>query len=980
MDLKATALLKIIYLEMFGHDMSWAAFHVLEVMSSQKYLQKRVGYLAAVQSFRPDTEVLMLATNLLKKDISSPLATTMSFPLVALPHIITSSLAISVTSDLLPRLSHSNPNIRKKTVATLYRLALVHPETLRSAWPKIKDILMDEEEGSSVTAAVVNVVCELGWRRPRDFLSLAPRLFDLLVEGGNNWMAIKIIKLFAILTPLEPRLIKKLLPPLTTLIRTTPAMSLLYECINGVIQGGVLDGTDGAREGEEIALLCVQKLRGMIVIEGDPNLKYVALLAFTRILPSHPHLVSTQQDVIMACIDDQDISIRMQALELGAGMVTSDTITIFVERLIQQLKSSPLSNGFADDQRHLATGVEPAADSDGEDPEESLRSPKESPEPMPELPIDYRIHVIRQIIYMCSRNTYANVLDFEWYIDILLQLVRLVPATSSQSEDLRTVNSGTEAEEDLSGLIGKEMRNVAVRVSSVRSEVVHASNSLLKTFRGQSSPGTTSNVGGGVVKYSAWIVGEYVENAMNLHETLDSLLIPRATSLQLDAISAYIQSVPKIFAAIASRGVNNWNAERRTSLSLLICRIVDFLEPLSMHPSLEVQERAVEFLELFRIASQAVTSSEQTDDEAPLLLTRAIPELFRGFELNPVAASAQRKVPLPDGLDLSSPINPRLQIILQSMDYQSDSTTFTSEFNSFYNERQAPKSVFGPAIDSIPSLEVTPSYQQSAPSSLHPEEVVRKRLERKERNKDDPFYIGDEMSSGRSTPFHDILRASNGEVVDVDSIPIMSLDLGDKSETRAQSGVDGKRRTRNRPKKFHVAKDETLDFDTGNQESSEDAKSGIARNHSMPPRDKPKKSLLEVDSRNLGSISLTDSDEKGVEGPSERIMEQETEMARALAEVERLRLEMQRASERIQASDGAPAEGTLVKKKKKKRKVVGPHPPEEDQLDQNIILEKAVEDGGATTVKKKKKKKKKAEVLDVDPATMANDQEETPYQ
>lgn len=47
--------------------MSWASFHVLEVMSSAKYHQKRVGYLGAAQSFRPDTEVLMLATNLLKK-------------------------------------------------------------------------------------------------------------------------------------------------------------------------------------------------------------------------------------------------------------------------------------------------------------------------------------------------------------------------------------------------------------------------------------------------------------------------------------------------------------------------------------------------------------------------------------------------------------------------------------------------------------------------------------------------------------------------------------------------------------------------------------------------------------------------------------------------------------------------------------------------------------------------------------------------
>lgn len=122
----------------------------------------------------------------------------MSLPLVTLPHIITSSLALSILSDLLPRLSYSKPNIRKKAVATLYRLALVYPDTLRPAWPRIKDLLMDEGEDPSVTGAVINVVCELGWRRPRDFLPLAPRLFDLLVDGNNNWMAIKIIKLVCI--------------------------------------------------------------------------------------------------------------------------------------------------------------------------------------------------------------------------------------------------------------------------------------------------------------------------------------------------------------------------------------------------------------------------------------------------------------------------------------------------------------------------------------------------------------------------------------------------------------------------------------------------------------------------------------------------------------------------------------------------------------------------------------------------------------
>jgi len=131
----------------------------------------------------------------MRQDLGSASIPTMSLPILTLPHIITSSLALSLLTDLLPRLSHSHPAVRKKTVVTLYRLALVYPETLRVAWPKIKERLMDDQEDSTVTAAVINVVCELGWRRPHDFLPLAPRLFELLIEGGNNWMAIKIIKL-----------------------------------------------------------------------------------------------------------------------------------------------------------------------------------------------------------------------------------------------------------------------------------------------------------------------------------------------------------------------------------------------------------------------------------------------------------------------------------------------------------------------------------------------------------------------------------------------------------------------------------------------------------------------------------------------------------------------------------------------------------------------------------------------------------------
>lgn len=84
-----------------------------------------------------------------------------------------------------------------------------------------------------------------------------------------------IISQFATLTPLEPRLIRKLQVPLMDLIRTTPAMSLLYECINGVIQGGILGDSDNATGTQEIATLCVSKLRSMIMVHNDSNCEFL---------------------------------------------------------------------------------------------------------------------------------------------------------------------------------------------------------------------------------------------------------------------------------------------------------------------------------------------------------------------------------------------------------------------------------------------------------------------------------------------------------------------------------------------------------------------------------------------------------------------------------------------------------------------------------------------------------------------------------
>ena len=59
---------------------------------------------------------------------------------------------------------------------------------------------------------------------------------------------------------------KKLQSPITELISTTPAISLLYECVHTCIIGGMLRGLAG----DSLAKLCVSKLASFLQ-DSDQN-------------------------------------------------------------------------------------------------------------------------------------------------------------------------------------------------------------------------------------------------------------------------------------------------------------------------------------------------------------------------------------------------------------------------------------------------------------------------------------------------------------------------------------------------------------------------------------------------------------------------------------------------------------------------------------------------------------------------------------
>jgi len=658
---KANAVLKLTYLQMCGYDISWAAFNIIEVMSSTKFTEKRIGYLAASQCFHQDTEVLMLATNMIRKDLSATGMYEAGVTLSSLSCFMSPDLARDLANDVMSLLTSTKPYVRKKGVLLLYKIFLRYPEALRPAFPRLKEKLEDPDPG--VQSAAVNVICELARKNPKNYLSLAPTFFKLMTSSTNNWMLIKIIKLFGALTPLEPRLGKKLIEPLTNLIHSTSAMSLLYECINTVI-AVLISISSGMPNHAASIQLCVQKLR-ILIEDSDQNLKYLGLLAMSKILKTNPKSVSGHKDLVLGCLEDSDESIRLRALDLLSWMVTKKNLMDIVRKLMHHMDK--------------AEGT------------------------------TYRDELLSKIIQICSQNDYQYISNFEWYVSVLVEL--------SQMEGGGHGN-----------LLAKQMMDVSIRVQAIRPFAVQQMALLVENSAVLMGSGRR-NSAKEVLYAAGWVIGEFGEHLNNPGDTLEALLRGMNPALPGHIQAVFIQNGLKLYSRLAE-------GERGDELGALLAAKLDQLV-CSSH--LEVQERASSSLQLLKYMVKQKDKGESVAEE--------LTTCFAG-ELNPVAPKAQKKVPVPEGLDLDAWINP----VPEESDTDEDDDNDAVGTQVFFRETEQEK------YKNIPE----PTVEEKAASKAS-------RLQEQSVN---PYYLKD-------TPKASPARSGGSRPsIDVEDIPIQTIDLG----------------------------------------------------------------------------------------------------------------------------------------------------------------------------------------------------------
>ncbi|XP_041476117.1 AP-3 complex subunit delta-1-like isoform X4 [Lytechinus variegatus] len=665
---KANAVAKLVYLNMLGYDISWAAFNIIEVMSSPKFTFKRIGYLAAAQSFHEGTDVLMLTTNMIRKDINSVSQYEAGIAMAGLACFTSPDIARDLANDLMSLMASTRPYIRKKAVLLMYKIFLKFPDALRPAFPRLKEKLEDPDPG--VQSAAVNVICELARKNPRNYLSLAPLFFKLMTSSTNNWMLIKIIKLFGALTPLEPRLGKKLLEPLTNLIHSTSAMSLLYECINTVISV-LISLSSGMPDHSASIQLCVQKLR-ILIEDSDQNLKYLGLLAMSKILKTHPKSVQSHKDLILDCLDDKDESIRLRALDLLYGMVSKKNLMEIVKKLMIHVDKA----------------------------EGSM----------------YRDELLAKILEICSQNNYQYIINFEWYVSILVELTRI---------------EGTKH----GHLIASQMLDVAIRVKAIRPFAARQMATLLENTHLLIGTAAQRNGICEVLYAAAWIVGEFPEYLTQPHTTLENMLKHRVTVLPGHIQGIYVQNILKLYSNILVKMEEDESKEDVARVTqLLIEKLPSFAES----ADLEVQERACCTLQLLKYVNKLLEKDEYVATD--------LADLFVG-ELNPVAPKAQKKVPVPEGLDLDKWIN------APPSDSSDEEVTIDTMFIHDAHSRV--------------------NHQKVVYEELDEEELEKRREARRVEQASNPHYLKDNRSS-KKKKLKDLAAENDGVT---NNIPVAQIDL-----------------------------------------------------------------------------------------------------------------------------------------------------------------------------------------------------------
>ncbi|KAG0020642.1 hypothetical protein BGZ80_003868 [Entomortierella chlamydospora] len=349
---------KLLYMYILGWDIDFGHMEAVNLISSNKYSEKQIGYLGITLLMHENSDLVRLVVNSIRKDLDDNNEIHNCLALHAIANIGGREMAESLAGDVHRLLVSPNSKsfVKKKAALTMLRLFRKHPDVIPAPdWAeRITNIIDDYDLG--VCLSVTSLITALAQQYPEAFMMAIPkaitRLHKVIVERDFSadyvyykipipWLQVKLLRLLQYFPPTEdPNMAEMLHNVLQTIINNsqeTPRNvqhnnaqnAILFEAINLAIHMDC--ESDIVRQATNIL--------ARFILSKETNVRYLGLETMAHLAAVTDELdeIKKHEETIILSLRDKDISVRRRGLDLLYSMCDVSNAKTIVSELIRYL-------------------------------------------------------------------------------------------------------------------------------------------------------------------------------------------------------------------------------------------------------------------------------------------------------------------------------------------------------------------------------------------------------------------------------------------------------------------------------------------------------------------------------------------------------------------------------------------------------------------------------------------------------------------
>lgn len=350
---------KLLFLYILGEKTHFGQIECIKLLASPNFLDKRLGYLATMLILDENQEVLTLLTNSLNNDLNHPNQFIVSLALATTGNICSPELARDIYTDVEHILTGNNNYLKKKAALVASKIVEKDPDLSEIFQEKLDDLLRSQNHGVLLgTFKLIRSIYEVSPESRPFLISKVPTIINITKHLLSNFnpeydtpslhdpfLVNHIVRTLGVIFTDENQIsnsskyTEQLNDVLTNLASTTSytknaGASVLHEVVKTIFGIPNLDPA--------LKVLGINTL-GQLLSTKDNNNRYVALNTLLTVVNIEPLAVQRHRQTIVACLSDQDISIKRRALELSFAILDASNIRILIREILTFLEK-PVNN------------------------------------------------------------------------------------------------------------------------------------------------------------------------------------------------------------------------------------------------------------------------------------------------------------------------------------------------------------------------------------------------------------------------------------------------------------------------------------------------------------------------------------------------------------------------------------------------------------------------------------------------------------